>query len=213
MTCNDIRMYETDILEVIRPTDIGLMLQQLSNLGVAVTMPDNWNDAYYFQVVRGKLQIYEGSGLMPNLSLTEWLNRFDIFQYGQSVIAAGYKQPRIYIAPNTIVYMGDEANFTCGKYFRTSQVDSIQSPYEKWTPVPEKPTFRFHSDIDLMKHLLDNEGKHYKVVGKDWKVIYYDGHLEDKRLNPFRVVGADGVILILCYLIDLYLDVDLEEVD
>ena len=102
----------------------------------------------------GGLSYYEGVEGKTIITAVEWLNRHDIFVYGQEVyVIGGGSDKRIYIAPHVCVIHGDDEGFKDGESFLTTIWDRIKSPFPAWPPEPVKR--RLKLDLEVSQEQYD----------------------------------------------------------
>ncbi len=93
---------------------------------------------------KGVWQALEDRGASDKtISATEWLNRHDIFVYGQEVLVWEYSNlddvgVRIYIAPKVCVTYESEGEFHKKNDFTTYVWKYMKSPYPTWEEVVER---------------------------------------------------------------------------
>jgi len=81
---------------------------------------------------------YENEGYTI-ISAIEWLNRHNIFVFGQEVMTCS--GTNLYIAPRVCVAPGDNEKFRQGKPFATAVWTNVISPFPVWPPEPTKVRF------------------------------------------------------------------------
>lgn len=109
---------------------------------------------YNLNVNKNNDVLYYQSTGKTIITAVEWLNRHDIFVYGQEVYVEG-GDTRIYIAPQTCVNAGYEERFKDSKHFQVRHWDDITSPspFPAWPPEPVKR--RLKLDIEVSQEQYD----------------------------------------------------------